>query len=410
MHILFLTDNFPPETNAPATRTIEHVRNWVKKGAKVTVITGAPNFPEGKIYPGYKNRWLTKENIDGIEVWRVKTFISANQGVIKRVIDFLSFMASSFIFGIFVKNVNIVIGTSPQFFTVISAWALSKLKRASFIFELRDIWPEAISALGVLKTNLIIKILVKIELFLYNQADLIITVTNSFKRELSQRGIDPKKIEVVLNGVDLDKYMPINQKDAEFSKKYNISQKFVVGYVGTQGIAHALENVIKSAEILRDNDDICFLFAGNGSDNKKLKRKVDDLKLKNVIFIPTQPKENMPKVWSLCNISLVHLKNKDIYKSVIPSKIFESMAMGLPIIISVPKGEATNIVESHKAGISVLPESPHALAEKILEISKNKQLLEFYSRNGIQGAKHFNRENLSLKMFEFIRALFSKNS
>ena len=225
MHILFLTDNFPPETNAPATRTFEHIKYWVKKGIRVTVITGAPNFPEGKIYSGYKNKWLIKENIDGIEVWRVKTYISANQGVFKRIIDFLSFMISSFIFGILVKNVSVVIGTSPQFFTVISAWALSKLKKVPFVFELRDIWPDSVSALGVLKNSLVIKIFVKIEIFLYHQSDLIISVTNAFKTELSNRGIDPKKIKVVLNGADLDKYIPISKKDFEFSERYNLSQK-----------------------------------------------------------------------------------------------------------------------------------------------------------------------------------------
>ncbi len=410
MHILFLTDNFPPETNAPATRTFEHIKYWVKKGIRVTVITGAPNFPEGKIYSGYKNKWLIKENIDGIEVWRVKTYISANQGVFKRIIDFLSFMISSFIFGILVKNVSVVIGTSPQFFTVISAWALSKLKKVPFVFELRDIWPDSVSALGVLKNSLVIKIFVKIEIFLYHQSDLIISVTNAFKTELSNRGIDPKKIKVVLNGADLDKYIPISKKDFEFSERYNLSQKFVVGYVGTQGIAHELKNVIKSAEILKENHRIHFIFAGGGADNLNLKQEVKDLELKNVTFIPTQPKENMPRIWSLCDISLVHLKNSNIFESVIPSKIFESMAMGLPIIISIPKGEATNLVEMHNAGISVLPESPNDLAEKILDLSNNKKMLESYSRHGIQGAQHFNRKNLSLEMLGHIKRLLIKNS
>ena len=215
MHILFLTDNFPPEGNAPSARTFEHAREWVKEGHKVTVITGAPNFPEGQLFKGYKNKWLLKEKMEGIVVWRVKTYITANEKFLKRSLDFVSFMFSSFLFGLFTRKVDVVIGTSPQFFTVISAWALAKLKRVPFVFELRDIWPASITAVGAMKHNWIIDLLEKIEMFLYQQADLIISVTHSFKIELIGRGILANKIKVVLNGVDLKKYKPINIKNED---------------------------------------------------------------------------------------------------------------------------------------------------------------------------------------------------
>ena len=249
MHILFLTDNFPPEGNAPATRTFEHAREWVNKGHKVTVITSAPNFPEGKVFKGYKNHWLSKEKIEGINIWRVKTFITANEGFIKRILDFFSFMASSFFFGLFARKVNVVIGTSPQFFTVISAWALAKLKRVPFVFELRDIWPASITAVGVLKGGWIIKALERLELFLYRQADLIISVTHSFKTELQHRGVPADKIRVVLNGADLSKYTPLPEKDKKFSDEYQLQGKFVAGYIGTHGLSHALDSVIEAAEL-----------------------------------------------------------------------------------------------------------------------------------------------------------------
>ena len=184
MHILFLTDNFPPEGNAPASRTFEHTREWVKRGHSVTVITCAPNFPEGKVFNGYKNKWLLREKIEGIKVWRVKTYISANEGFFRRALDFLSFMITSFFFGLFTRNVDLVIGTSPQFFTVVSAWALAKLKRVPFVFELRDIWPASITAVGAMGNTWIISVLESLEMFFYRQAELIITVTNSFKAEL----------------------------------------------------------------------------------------------------------------------------------------------------------------------------------------------------------------------------------
>ena len=153
MHILFLTDNFPPEVNAPASRTYEHAREWVKEGHKVTVITCAPNFPKGKVYKGYKNRIFLREDLDGINIIRVWTFIMPNSGFFLRVLDYMSFMISSFIASFNVKKVDIIVATSPQFFTAVSGYLISKAKNKPWIFELRDIWPESIKAVGALSNS-----------------------------------------------------------------------------------------------------------------------------------------------------------------------------------------------------------------------------------------------------------------
>lgn len=402
MHILFLTDNFPPEGNAPATRTFEHTREWVDKGHKVTVITCAPNFPEGKVFEGYKNKWLSKQKIEGINVWRVKTYITANEGFIKRTIDFISFMLSSLFFGLFTRKVDVVIGTSPQFFTVISAWALAKLKRVPFVFELRDIWPASITAVGAMKGTWIIKVLEKLELFLYSQADLIISVTHSFKLELQNRDVSADKIKVVLNGVDLSKYKPLPEKDKGFAEEFQLQGKFVAGYVGTHGLAHALDSIIEAAELLKADDDIRIMFAGGGADRARLEKLVKARDLSNVVMIPRQAKENMPKIWSLCDVSLVSLKDTPLFSTVIPSKIFESMAMKLPIIISVPKGESTQIIRTHKAGLVIPPENPNRLAEALVKIKNDKDMYNTYAKNCILAAKKFNRKKLSIEMLNYI--------
>lgn len=402
MHILFLTDNFPPEGNAPATRTFEHVKNWVDKGHKVTVITCAPNFPEGKVYEGYKNRWLSKEKVEGINVWRVKTYMTANEGFIKRTIDFISFMLSSLFFGLFTLKVNVVIGTSPQFFTVVSAWTLAKLKRVPFVFELRDLWPASITAVGVMKASWIINILEKLELFLYRQADLIVSVTHSFKSELKNRGVSADKIKVVLNGVDLDRYKPLQEKDKSLADKYELNNKFVIGYIGTHGLAHALENVIEAAELITKENNIRIIFVGGGAGRKRLEKIVLDRGLENIVMIPRQPKDQMQKIWSLCDISLIHLKNSPLFKTVIPSKIFESMAMGLPILMAVPTGEATDIVEKYKAGITVSAECPKELSEKFLALAKDKELVRTLSSQSLNSARNFDRKKLALKMLDHI--------
>lgn len=405
MHILFISDNFPPEGNAPATRTLEHCREWVIEGHKVTVITCAPNFPEGKVFKGYKNKWLFKEELEGISVWRVKTYITANEGFIKRTIDFISFMFSSLFFGLFVKKVDIVIGTSPQFFTVVSAWALSKFKRVPFVFELRDIWPASITAVGAMRDSWVINIFEKLELLLYRQASLIISVTYSFKSELQHRGILGDKIKVVLNGVDLSKYTPKKSKDDTFSKKYNLENKFVAGYVGTHGLAHGLDSILEAAELLKNDNDIRIVFAGGGADRLRLEKLVKIKGLSNVVMIPRQPKENMQKIWSLCDLSIVSLKNSPLFSTVIPSKIFESMAMSLPIIISVPEGESTEIIRAERSGIVVPCENAHSLSKAILNIKKDKALYNELSLNSLTAAKKYNRKAFALKMLSYIEDL-----
>lgn len=409
MHILFLTDNFPPEGNAPASRTFEHTREWVKAGHKVTVITCAPNFPKGEVFDGYKNKLLSREKIKGINTWRVKTYITPNEGFHKRIFDYMSFMVSSFLFGLFVKKPDVVIGTSPQFFTVISAWALAKIKRKPFIFELRDIWPASITAVGAMKRNIIISLLEKIELFLYKQADLIISVTNSFKNELKIRGISPDKIMFVPNGVDSRIIKPL-KKDEYFLKKYDLHNKFIAAYIGTHGLAHSLEHIVEAAEILKTDDDIRILFAGEGAEKNKINKLINSKKLNNVAMIPLQPKDHMRRLWSICDISLVTLKNEEIFRTVIPSKIFESMAMKKPIIISVPDGESTQIIKENNCGLVTLPENAMNLSNAIKRLKQETTLYEELAQNSLKASRLYNRETLAKNMLTIIEELIIKKN
>lgn len=405
MHILFLTDNFPPEGNAPATRTYEHAREWVKLGHKVTIITGAPNFPEGKVFDGYRNSWYSKSELDGIEVRRVKTYITANEGFAKRILDFMSFMVTSFFAGLFVKKPDVIVGTSPQFFTAISAWALSAVRFKPFVFELRDIWPASITAVGAMGRSLPIRILEKIEMFLYRRADKIISVTHSFKSELIERGVDGEKIDVVLNGVDLSKYEPALRKDDVFAEQYDLSDKFVVGYIGTHGLAHSLDKIVEAAELLTDLDDVRILFAGGGAAKSDVEKLVKDKGLSNVVLIPRQQKELMPKLWSLCDVSLISLKDTELFKTVIPSKIFESMGMGLPMIMTAPQGEATDIINYSSAGVVVSPESPYEVASAIRTLYIERSRLDEFAIKSAFSASNYDRKKLALSMISKIQPM-----
>ena len=269
MRILFLTDNFPPEGNAPASRTYEHAVRWVRAGHEVTVITGAPNFPEGVIFPGYRNRWYAVEDMDGIRVVRVKTYITANQGFNRRTLDYLSFMVTGFLAALIQPRLDVIVGTSPQFFTVCAAWVLALFRRRPWVFELRDLWPASIRAVGAMGDSRAMRALESLEMTLYRNADAMVTVTETFRRELIERGIDGAKIHTVINGVDPGRYFP-QPKPADLLRALDLEGRFVVGYIGTQGLAHALHLVLEAAALLRRRREIVFLFVGSGAAHQAL--------------------------------------------------------------------------------------------------------------------------------------------
>ena len=227
MKILFLTDNFYPEVNAPASRTYEHAREWVKAGHEVTVITCVPNFPKGKVFDGYKNKLWQKEAIDGIEVIRVWSYIAANKGFVRRTLDFISFSVTSFLAGLFVKA-DVIVATSPQFFTALSGRTLSFWKRVPWIMEVRDLWPESIKTVGAMKDNLFIRYFEWEEMRCYRSAKTIVVVTDSFKRTLTARGIDEAKIKVVKNGVDKEMFKPV-PKDEALIGELGLEGKKIIG-------------------------------------------------------------------------------------------------------------------------------------------------------------------------------------
>ncbi len=408
MHILFVTENFPPERNASATRVYERACYWTKWGHEVTVTTTAPNFPEGKVYPGYKNQWHQVEQIDGIRVVRVKTYISANEGILLRTIDFVSFMFSSIVVGLFQKKLDIVMATSPQFFAAVGGWVVSLFKRKPFIFELGDLWPASITAVGAMKDNLALKIMERLELFLYRKSAAVVALTNAFKEDLFCRGIDKRKIHVVVNGVDLPRYSP-RPKDKSLLEELGLKDKFVIGYIGTHGMAHGLNKVLDVAKLLLTDDEIRFLFVGSGSAKKNMIAESQELGLKNVIFYPARPKEEMPKFWSVLDVALIHLKNNPVFTTVIPSKIFEAMGMGLPILLAGPEGgEASKIVEADRAGVCIISEDPQLFAQTVLGLKNNHVLRRELAEASYKAAPTHTREKQAQKVIDICQGVIGK--
>ncbi|RQO76824.1 glycosyltransferase WbuB [Aquitalea sp. FJL05] len=410
MHILFITDNFPPEVNAPASRTFEHCREWVKMGAQVTVITCAPNFPKGKVFPGYKNSLYSTEIISGIRVVRVWSYISANEGFAKRTADYLSFMFSSIIAAIFIKNVDIIIGTSPQFFTACAAAVASRLKRAPWVFELRDIWPESIKAVGAMKDSFLIRALEKLELFLYRDCNHVIAVTHAFKQALAHRGISPDKISVITNGVDLSNYFP-REKDQTLMSQFQLHNKFVAGYIGTHGMAHGLDTLLDAADSLQHSEqgkDIIILLLGDGARKDHLVQEAKRRKLENVIFVDSVSKSEVSRYWSILDTSIIHLKRTDLFNSVIPSKLFECMGMGIPVLHGVP-GESAEIVRTENVGLVFESDNAAELTASLLKLKNDAVLYGTLQNDCLISAQKYDRKNLALDMYKILIELRQQN-
>lgn len=401
MKILFLTENFPPETNAAANRVYERAKFWAAWGHEITVITCAPNFPKGEIHDGYANKWYQTENVDGIKIVRVKTFITPNEGVLLRMFDFLSFMITGFFASLVQRRPDIVVATSPQFFTAIAGWFVGLCRRRPFVLELGDIWPASIVAVGAMEENYLIRMLERIELFLYRRADAIVALTPSFKKNLVSRGIDGDKISIVINGVDTSRFQK-TPRDEALAAEWGLSGQFVIGYVGTHGMAHGLSNVLQAAAYLRGNDSIKFLFVGDGAERNGLIAAANAENLANVQFVEAQPREKMPNIWSVCDIALVHLRDSGVFSEVIPSKIFEAMAMGLPILLVTPRGIASDIVLSTRSGLWVPAEQPEKLSEISAALAGRKQLLAMLSRNGAAASGNFSRQRQAEEMLQVL--------
>lgn len=420
MKILFLSDNFPPEVNAPASRTFEHCREWVRAGHEVTVICTAPNFPKGELFAGYRNKLWQWETMDGVRVLRVWTYITANAGFAKRTLDYLSFMVSGFFAGLLVRRPDVIAGTSPQFFTNCAGWMLSVFRRRPFVFELRDLWPESIKTVGAMQDSAALRLMERFELFLYRKAAAVVSVTESFKRNLISRGIDGDKIHVVTNGVDLSRFHPLKRDEALVAQlglttssstviSGGTTEKplFVAGYIGTHGMAHALETVLEAARLIQRHPEgahIRFVLLGDGARKQALQAKAAEMGLDNLGFLDTVPKAEVPRYWSLLDVSIIHLRKADNFTQVIPSKLFECMGMGIPVLHGVA-GESAEIVEREGIGLVFEPENAQALCDGVLRLAQDQALYQQFHEHCLAAAPRYDRSALALKMLGVLKGV-----
>ena len=408
MRILFFSHYYSPEGNAPATRVSALAERWVSAGHEVTVITCAPNVPNGVVYEGYRNR-KTVEMVRGVKVVRVKTYIAANKGAVKRMFNFVSYFFSALWTALRLPKPDVAIATSPQIFCGYAGVWYRRLRRVPLVMEIRDIWPESMGAVGANIPKLAYWILERIEKAMYRASGRLVTVGEGYRVRLIEKGVPEAKISIVMNGTDLAVYKPMPKNEA-LLEKYGLGGKFVVSYIGTVGMACGLEVVLEAAEIMghkehKECKEVVFVIVGDGAHRMELEAEASKRGLLNVVFTGRQPKESIPDWINSSDASLVHLKKAELFTTVMPSKIFESAGCKKPIVMGVD-GYAKKLVMDAQAGLDMRPEDAGSLVECVQRLVTDPELCHQLGENAYANiARVHNRDQQAEDYLELLEGM-----
>lgn len=389
MKLLYISQYFSPEMGAPAARASELSHYWARMGHEVTVLTGFPNHPTGIVPPEWRSRLRRlrySEQIDGVHVERTWLWALPNRKAHERIRNYASFCLSAGFTGFNLPRPEVVIATSPQLLCALAGWWIARWKRVPFVFEVRDLWPESLAAVGAgSEGSFLHRTLGAIAGFLYRQANRIVVVTPAFKHHLIEHWHVPAdKISVVENGVDINLFRHNATAAAEVRQRLDLDRQFLICYIGTMGMAHGLETLISAAEQLQASmPEAMFLLIGEGAEKHRIVDLAVSRGLTNIRFLDQQPREHIPAYVSSADLCLVLLKRAELFKTVIPTKLLEYMACERPVIVAVD-GQSRQIVEGAQAGVFTRPEDSHALAELIRELADDAARRRQMGANGRQ--------------------------
>lgn len=369
MKVIYLCQHFPPETGAPQIRVYEVSKELIKRGHQVEVVTAFPHHPWGVIPEEYKGKFYMFEEWDGIPVHRSWIYPSPKGSFWKRLVSYFSFTFSSFYSIMKAKPTDVIICNSPPLFLGITGYLGAKMKRAKFVFNVADIWPESAVELGILKNKSFIKMAEWLEKLLYKKSWKIATATEGIREYMINKGKNENQVFLLPNGVNTDTFIPL-EKDEELLREIGISRKKVFMYAGALGYAQGLDSVLRAADIVKEqNPDIHFLFVGDGQERDKLVELKESLGLDNVTFYGSVPVKEMPRMFSIADYSVVSLRNIELFKGARPSKIFPAISTGTPVLYC-GDGESAAILEEYQCGKIAPPENPDGIAKAILELAK----------------------------------------
>jgi glycosyltransferase involved in cell wall biosynthesis len=411
MHILYLSQYFPPEVGATQTRAYEMARGLVQAGHRVTMIAEVPNHPSGIVPPEYRGQWVERSQLDGIDVLRVWVKASPNKTFRTRMAFYLSYMADAALVGALKARgpFDVVYATSPPLFVGAAGLALHWLKRAPFVFEVRDLWPESAVALGELRSPRAIAWAGQLEELCYNRASRIVVVTEGIRQRLIERGIPAGKLALLPNGANTDLFQPQPALGAQFRTAHGLpADAFVAVYAGIHGIAQGLETVLHAASLLRNEPGVRFVLVGEGPVKAELQASRAELNLDNVLMLPEQPRSAMPAILSASDAAIVPLRKLDLFQGALPSKMFDAWACELPLLLSID-GEARRTLDAAQGGLYVPPEDPAALAQAIRSLAARPDRGRSLGQNGRRYTEqHHSRQAQALALEQLLKETSSK--
>ena len=398
---------------APSARASELARHWADAGHQVSVLTGFPNHPTGVVPAEWRSRSrrLTyHEKIGQVDVYRTWLWPLPNRKAHERMRNYASFCVSAALRGMTIPRPDVIIASSPQLLVGLAGWWLAFTRQIPFVFEVRDLWPESLGAVGVAgERSLLHHALARIAGFLYRRADRIVVVTSAFKDYLIHHWRVPAlKIDIVENGVETDLFAPDSVAAAGRRKELNAESRFLVSYIGTLGMAHGLETLLDAAATLQSKaPHVVFLLVGEGSEKERIKSLAQSRKLANVRFLDQQPRETIPSFISASDLCLVLLKKTDVFKTVIPTKMLEYMSCARPVILGV-EGQARQILEDAGAGLAIEPENAAAIAAAIIQLDHNRELAKTLGEQGRSYIlQNFSRASTAEKYITVMRDITS---
>ncbi len=406
MHILLIHQNFAALDEPGGTRHHELARYLVERGHHVTVVTSPVSYLTGTAQ-GQRIPWIEKQEQGGITFIRTYAFPALHRSFVQRVFSFFSFMASSFLAGLGVKDVDLVWGTSPPIFQGVTAWALARLKRAPFLFEVRDLWPAFAIGVGVLRQPLLIRLSEWLEHFLYRHADRVMVNSPGFLAHVKERGA--RRVEFIPNGADPRMFDP-QASGAEFRSQNGLEGKYIALYAGAHGMSNDLEVLLEAASRLRQRPEIAILLLGDGKEKPALTRRAADLGLDNVHFLPPVPKKDMPQVLAAADACIAILKPIPLYATVYPNKVFDYMAAGRPVVLAID-GVIREVVEAAGAGIYTPAGDAVALAKAIQSLADDRQAGRLMGLRGRQAVdQRFDRAALAMDLARLIEEMGTERS
>lgn len=397
---MFLTQYFPPEIGAPQIRMFELAKRLTAAGDDLTVVTGFPNYPTGVVQEGYRGRRTMEERMDGVRVLRRWLFATPNAGFFKRIVNQFSFAFSSVTAARKVGPVDVIFVQSPPLPIGIAALAYARLKRAPFIFNVSDVWPQSAVELGMLRNPLAIRLAEMLERHIYRHAARVTVPTRGILESLAARGVPRSKLVLLTNGVDTEIYRP-RPPDSALTESLGFNGHKVFLYAGTHGLSQGLDVILEAAKITRDRE-VLYVLAGEGADKAALVKKAEDEGIPNVRFLPNQPKSSMPALLTSTYAAIVPLKPLEVFRSALPSKMFESMAAGQPLVAAVG-GEAADVVRAADCGLVTTPGDPEELRDAVETLARAPQRAAEMGRHGRDYVDHhFNRDKIAIQLRDLL--------